>query len=108
MNEPFPVDWNAWRQRWWDYAPSLGDPLRKTADLVERFPSKNFMADEILGYYQVGDHVVELSEGTGIHRERFIGVTVDAAGSGEGFLVWSFAELDKELARLAQGNEEES
>lgn len=102
VNEPFPVDWNAWRQRWWDYAPSLGDPLRKTADLVERFPDKNFMADEILGYWQVGDRIVELSEGTGIYHERFIGVTVDSVKSGQGTVVWSFAELDELLATLKE------
>lgn len=107
MNEvPFPADWNKWREQW-DTYNIQGTPVHPSK-VKDRFPGKNFMADEILGYWQVGDHIVELSEGTGIHRERFIGVTVDAAGSGEGFLVWSFAELDKELARLAQGNEEES
>jgi hypothetical protein len=107
-----PVDWNEWRQVWDEYRTSLEKRygVRRGVD-GNPFPGKNFLADEILGTWTVGQggrtHPVELSEvtfpaldGTS-NRTRYIGVSIDGVGGvGRSELVATFAELDDLLAGL--------
>lgn len=66
------------------------------------FPGRNFMADVVLGCYQAGRWVVEISTSYFLDR-RFIGLTVattDDLGNRSAPTAHSFEELDQVIADL--------
>jgi hypothetical protein len=110
--EPFPVDWNAWRELWKAWVDEQTTPVRGAQGHPAvfqptswRFPGKNFLADEVLGTWSVNGRNVELSEVTfpalgerPRRDERLVGVTFGTgAGSDEGAVCRTFAELEEML-----------
>ena len=95
----FPLDWNEWREQWRAYQPALTKAARVPQSL--RVP-KNFMADEILGFFSTPVGTVELSEVRFCGR-RGIGITIADPSAFQGRrtpergVVHSFAELEEEL-----------
>lgn len=118
--QPFPVEWNAWRDEWKQYRAEL-----ESRSMVYRFQSDmhgpspfkgvNIMADEMLGVWVLGplgtdgalQTPVELSEVTftlGGDHVRYIGITIGESGpGGDALLASTFEELDDILAPLAWG-----
>lgn len=100
--EPFPVDWNEWRNEWrtWKDAAAI-EPARRPAG----YPKEpNMLADEVLGWFRCPDGTVELSEvtmpafGERPHRTvRFIGYAFAPHLEGDTGVVSSFAELAEVL-----------
>lgn len=105
----FPLDWDEWRAEWRDWLAAHRGQLRPTK---VRFPGKNFLADDILGVWEIAGRVVELSEvvfpnlderdpATGRlldHQVRMVGLTFMGHGGIEaGPVVHSFAELEDAL-----------
>ena len=109
MTDTFPIDWTEWRGQWGQW---MGQHAAKFHQPSLRAPGKNFLADDILGTWEIhyvdqSGRAVELSEVTmpdfsksyGADRIRFVGVTwVDGNGETEaGGVVSSFAELEEVL-----------
>ena len=99
-----PLDWNEWREEWGKWRERHSDSLKPARKFK---PGKNFLADEILGVFEVNGRRVELSEltfpnlserderGMLIHKDvRAIGLTFD---DDETNVVHSFEELEREL-----------
>jgi hypothetical protein len=98
----FPVDWDEWWQEWSAWRANKSTALAPNRSGY-RFPPKNFMADEILGVWEIAGRVVELSEVTfdlGRERSRSVGVTIGDPETGEhhnGGLAHSWRELENLL-----------
>lgn len=101
----FPHDWREWRSDWdfWVH----GAPLTCTTRPDDLPAEKNFMADEVLGYYRLPDgRVVELSEGyvpAPLGPDRFVGYTFAPHPDGGSGIVHTFAELEQTLGLRAEG-----
>jgi hypothetical protein len=102
-----PLDWDEWRNEWSEWLTANRHRLGETR---ERFPGKNFLADERLGTWKVNGRLVELSEVTfpnlterddegRLIREtvRGIGITYGIGADAAGAVVHSFHELEREL-----------
>lgn len=109
----FPIDYDEWVAEWETWKHENSAYLKPTS---VRFPGKNFLADEVLGTWEVNGRVVELSvvifpnfnerdENGRIldFRVRHIGITygvgVDFDGGG---VVNSFEQLEKELGIVSK------
>jgi len=94
---PLPLDWPQWRTLWAAFRYEQNDWQTSTW----RAKGVNFMADEILGVWRIGNRTVELSEVTFL-GSRGIGITyVTGAGTEvpEDGVAHSFAELTAILDR---------
>lgn len=88
-----PMDWNEWRSQWMDW---LHENKPRMPNTFERIKGKNFMADEILGTWEIpGRGIVELSE-VRFMDHRSIGVTWKD-NVREAITVQSFSDLETEL-----------
>jgi len=105
--EPFPLDWEEWQTAWREWLNAHADDLKPTR---ERFPGKNFMADEVLGTWKIAGRLVELSTfrfpnleerddaGRLIEKEhRSVGITRGIGADSNGDVAASFAELERML-----------
>jgi hypothetical protein len=105
IDRGFPIDWNEWHEQWRNWRTAYG---LKNAHHYP-FPGKNFLADEVLGVYNVRGRTVELSEVTFPNlserdaktgrlierRNRFVGVTwFDNGECVSGGLAESFSQLE--------------
>lgn len=105
--ETFPLDWGEWHAEWQAWLKAHEGPYMRS---VRKFkPGKNFLADDILGCWQVPNGLVELSEVTFPNlserdpqtgrlldfNTRYVGVTWSR--DGEQPLVRSFDELEEVL-----------
>lgn len=99
----FPLDWDKWRDEWTTW---LGQNIQRMKLARSPFPGKNFLADEILGCWEIDGKLFELSEvvfpnledrderGNLIRGDkRRIGITF-REGDGENVVVGSFADLE--------------
>jgi hypothetical protein len=96
----FPADWNEWRSMWneWKSAHALKSSRKRIA-------GKNFLADEVLGTFEINGQAFELSEVTfpGFGAEdrgktfRYVGISWWDEGNKNvnGGLVTTFADLDE-------------
>ena len=113
----FPVDWNDWRTEWKTWREEHSADLKPSS---WRFPPKNFMADDVIGVFSISGRNVELSEvtfpdlskqgsiGSG-NRVRYVGVTSDTgAGTENGGLASTFAELERALGLTDRAEDEET
>ena len=100
----FPVDWTEWRKEWGEWRTAHAADLQPTS---WNFGPKNFLADEILGSWNVNGRPVELSEVTfpdlsvpgsaySGERNRFVGITFGSSVP-ETALAASFEELERAL-----------
>lgn len=102
----FPLDWDEWERRFTTWADAFG--LKRS-----RLRIRNFMADEIMGTYELRGRVVELAAVTFPNlterddrgrliekRDRFVGITWrgELASGTNGGLVSSFDELEAALS----------
>lgn len=112
-SKAFPVDWNEWRAEWTAYRADLGErygvKAMSAAERRQHFPGVNFMADEVLGAWWVGQAApvpVELSEVTfpalgerPARTVRYVGVTA-RDGEDRAELVGTFDDLTAVLGDL--------
>lgn len=114
----FPIDWDEWHDEWTEWSQVHSADLRPT---TQRIVGKNFLADEILGIWEINGRVVELSEVTFPNLEerdaatgvllrfevRHVGITFKKGDETEsGGVVRSFDELEEALGvphRLSDG-----
>lgn len=106
MNEnterEFPTDWTEWSARWTQWRTAYG--LKPSRSAIR---GKNFLADDVLGTYEVRAGIVELSEVTfpGFGKEdrdrrfRYVGITWmgEHGKSINGGIVSTFAELESAI-----------
>lgn len=107
--DSFPLDWNEWSYQFavWITEQTESGKLKRSS---YKFPGKNFMADEILGVWEItlpdsSSRVVELSETT-FMEFRGVGITYAAGderylpsdlGDDRSNVCHTFAELEAEL-----------
>ena len=102
-SQPFPSDWHVWRTQWGQFLAAAGEHFAPTDT---RAPGKNFLADDIIGTWNVNGRDVELSEVTMPNfrdrrgdRVRYVGLTFILPGNitRAGDVVSTFAELAEAL-----------
>ena len=98
--DPFPMEWHAWRQLWRDYlSRQLAAGTFKYTSY--RIAGTNVLVDESLGVWEINGQNVELAEvrfGLG-DPSRAIGITVAGPGGTRGLvtIASSFADLERML-----------
>lgn len=107
----FPIDWDEWSKEWRKWVAGT-DALGKSVRRPDAFKGKNFLADDVLGYFTINGVAVELSEVTfpdftqpawRADHVRYVGITyINAEGEMEsGDLVDSFDALEEALKALS-------
>jgi hypothetical protein len=98
----FPLDWNEWQREWHAWRSKHSADLKGTRD---RFPGRNFLANDRLGTWKVNGRLVEMSEVTfpdfGARPRgddiRGIGLTFGVGVNSEGTVVHTWDELNEVL-----------
>lgn len=102
-----PVDWNDWRKDWHSWrasTPGLISTIRP-----EGYPKdKNFLADEVLGWFRCPNGIVELSEVVFriYEPERYIGYAFSPHLEGETGVVCTFHQLEQVLGLAGGGDDD--
>jgi hypothetical protein len=101
MDEQFPLDWYEFRDQWHAW---VREHLPKLHNTEYIFKGKNFMADDVLGVWEINGRNVEIATftfpdltkpGWSADRVRSVGVTFGDSDSGG--VVHSFTELEELL-----------